>query len=326
MSFRLFSDANFGVDSNSGVNPAFAVGGVDFFITAALTNNIRALSESVLEILGDGVVFDLERIYLEWELSPALTLRMGRDHLMLGSYMSTFHHATLFQLATARPRLLGFEDEGGLLPAHMIGLEAFGNYSFGDALELRYSVGVGNGRGQFADDVLATYDRNAFKSVVGRVALLPLSVEGLVFALSGYLDRIPSGFTNDAGIVIVTEDLDEYIAAIDMTYDAYPLAFTGELYYVIHTGRTTDTQTTLTGGFAQLGYSVDQWTPYVRGEYVQRDAADPFFNASGAPQKIVEVRVGVGYSLSSQATIKVEYTRDIENKTNLGALQVAFAL
>jgi hypothetical protein len=332
MDFHIFSDANAVFESASGSTPAFAVGGVDFFATAELAPNVRALSESVLEILPDGVVFDLERVYLEWQIASVLSLRFGRDHMMLGNYMSAFHHALLFQLTASRPKLLSFEDDGGLLPAHQTGITAMGEVGVGDVMRVRYMLGVGNGRGQFADDVLSTFDRNFFKSITARVIVAPSFVYGLEIGASGYLDEIPPGFVGPghhgptgAGEIFIEKPIQEVIATGHLVYNNYPFDVASEFYWVNHTTEGLP-QTGLIGGFAQIGYTLSAFTPYARYEFASRSAEDQFFNASGGPTDINEVTAGTRFTLSDQAVLKAEYTRDFVIGNDIVTVQAAFGL
>ena len=123
----IYSDANFRSSTDTDVLPHFAIGGVDFFVVSRLGDRARVLSENVLEVLDDGVVFDLERIHIEYDLTDRLSLRAGRMHIPLGYFSEAYHHGTLFSVATERPLLLGFEDEGGVLPAHIIGVNFLGS-------------------------------------------------------------------------------------------------------------------------------------------------------------------------------------------------------
>ena len=253
-------------------------------------------------------------------------LRLGRDHLMLGHYTQAYHHALLFQLATARPVLLSFEHEGGMLPAHQIGLELLGKLELGEDLAIKYGFGVGNGRGQSSKDVLNRFDRNDFKSLIATVSVQPLAVEGLEFGVSGYIDRIPAGFTDDDGVVLIDEEIDEVIGAVHAVLISYPVEAQVEGYYLRHEGRDSGMSSDLVGGYAQLGYTFGSTTPYARLEYVRCDASNVFFNISSTQDRVVELRTGLRYSLASQAVLKFEYVGDFENKIHGGVLQAAFGM
>jgi hypothetical protein len=323
LNIKIFSDLNWVVQSRQ--NPAFELGGVDFFLTGDLSEQFSALSESVLEVRESGPVFDLERIYLEWHPKRWLQVRLGRDHVMLGRYMQTYHHALLYQLATSRPALLAFEDEGGLLPAHQIGLEISGDVTL-PGTSLHYAAGIGNGRGQFADDIMNGSDRNAFRSLLGQLALLPDFAPGLELGLSGYLDRIPPGFTDVAGNVLISEPLSEYIVAAHVAYTTYPIDAQAEAYWLRHEGVRSGQKTEMRGGFAQFGFGFDPWTPYARLEVFKRDANDLFYNVSNAHVELVELRGGVRYSLTDQAVLKVEYSHEFQTTTRKLVIQTAFGM
>lgn len=322
--WNVFSNVDYRVD-DSDTPSAFAVGGVDLFATSSLSPRIHVLSESVLEILPDGVVFDLERIHLDYRVADWLTIRAGRYHLPLGYYSTAYHHAMLFQLTTDRPTLVAFEDDGGMMPAHMIGLYLYGRIVGTPQVELHYDLGVGNGRGQHADDILATQDRNGSKAVVARLTLRFPTIHGLELGAGGYLDRIPGGFTDDAGVVRVPESIDEIIAAVHASYVRHPFRALAEGYFVHHRGRTSDEATLLKGGFAQLGVTVqERYTPYVHVEWVSRDKDDLFFNASGSPVKVLDLRAGLHTGLAATAVLKIEYGYEHELERHQGVAQVAF--
>jgi hypothetical protein len=320
---KIFSDVN--LVKQSGEHSAFRLGGVDFFLTGELSEQFSALSESLLELEGGGTDFDLERIYLEWHPRSWFQLRFGRDHLMMGRYMQTYHHALLLQLATERPLLFAFEDDGGFLPAHQIGVEAKGDVAF-PGFVLHYALGLGNGRGQVGDDVLNTVDRNSFKSRLGQLAVLPDFAPGLEFGISGYWDQIPPGDTSAAGEVLIPNAIAEYIVSGHAAYVAYPVDAQAEGYWLLHRDRVTEQRTNMLGGFLQLGIDWAAWTPYARLEAIQRSAEDAFFNASAAPLRFTELRGGLRYSLADQAVLKLEYAHEFEASTNSVVLQAAFGV
>jgi hypothetical protein len=320
---KIFSDVN--LVKQSGEKSAFRLGGVDFFLTGELSEQFSALSESLLEFRDGGTDFDLERIYLEWHPRPWFQLRFGRDHLMMGRYMQTYHHALLLQLATERPLLFAFEDDGGFLPAHQIGVEAKGDVTFPDFV-LHYALGLGNGRGQFSDDVLNTVDRNSFKSRLAQLAVLPDFAPGLELGVSGYWDRIPPGDTSASAEVLIPDAIDEYILSGHAAYVAYPVDAQAEGYWLWHRDRVTQQRSKMLGGFLQLGIDWAAWSPYARLEAIERSAEDAFFNASATPLRFTDLRSGLRYSLADQAVLKLEYAHEFEASTNTVVLQAAFGV
>jgi hypothetical protein len=323
--FRLYGDVDFALREQ--VYPSFRIGAVDFAITGDVSQDFSVVSENVLWNLANaGTIFDVDRLYLEWHPKPWFKLRVGRDHLMFGRYLPTLHHPLLFQLATARPAAVLYEREGGWLAAHQIGLEALGDVPIGDELDLRYAVGIGNGRGLSVGDILSTEDRNAWKALVAQVGLLPRSVPGLEIGVSGYVDRIPPGFTDATGRVILSEAVDEQIIGAHVVYAEGRVDAHAEGYYLMHQGRDTGLSSHLIGGFVQLGVSFGQWTPYARFDGVDRSLGDTFFNISGTATRVLESRAGVRYLLNDRAVFKLEYLRDFENSVHGATLQAAFGI
>lgn len=88
---------------------------------------------------------DLERYLLRYSLNDYLSVSAGRGHVAIGYYSTAYQHSTWLQTATGRPLLYKFEDSGGILPIHMIGVSASGMIPSG-ALGLHYVSEVGNGR------------------------------------------------------------------------------------------------------------------------------------------------------------------------------------
>ena len=66
-------------------------------------------------------------------------------HTAIGYYNTAYHHSSWLQTTTGRPLLFDFEDHGGILPIHMVGVSATGQIPSG-AMGLHYVAEVGNGR------------------------------------------------------------------------------------------------------------------------------------------------------------------------------------
>lgn len=321
---NLYSDVSATADTTD--EPwAFKVGGVDFFTTSRVNEHINLVSENVLEILGeDGTVFDLERLFVDIGPSPAFMVRIGREHMPVGFYAQNFHHALLFQLATSRPLVLGFEDEGGVLPAHTIGAIVHGRLFEDSPVVIGYDVGISNGRGQFADDVLSVFDRNDAKSWSARLTAMPNAINGLQIGISGVYDVIPDGFVDHHGDVVVTEELRELIGCAHVVYRSYPVDLVAEGYVVRHTGLDTGTTWGMVGGFVQLGVEIGKVTPFGRVDHLSRDAADPWFDASHAPVEALQLHLGTRYALTANVVAKLEGVHDhVANEQSITG-QLAF--
>jgi len=205
-----------------------------------------------------------------------------------------------------------------MLPAHVIGLTFAGDIGLGDNT-LHYDLGIGNGRGTFADDILAVGEYDDWKSVVARLNFLPGAVYGLEIGVSAYIDRIPPGVTDDGGNVLVPFKQDEQIFGAHIAYTGYPFHFIAEGYQVTHADLKEGDDGvmdsySLTGGFVEAGYDVTETLrPYGRYDTMSRDEKDGFLTASGAPNKKTEIRLGIRQTLHSKAVFKLEYVNVTEN-------------
>jgi hypothetical protein len=131
--------------------PGFLLGNLDFFFTPNF-GRVKMLAELNFEVESDGdLVIDLERMQLGFTVSDALTAWMGRFHTPYGYWNAAFHHGAQIQTVT-RPRFLEFEDRGGILPAHTVGLWATGRVAAGNG-KIVYDAYIGNG-GRIVDGVL----------------------------------------------------------------------------------------------------------------------------------------------------------------------------
>lgn len=95
---------------------------------------------------------DVDRAQIRYAPSDRFSISAGRMHTPLGYWNQTFHHGAWFQTTAERLQMYLFEDDGGILPVHEIGLQAAGTIP-SQALAFKYSVSLANGRGRIPDDV-----------------------------------------------------------------------------------------------------------------------------------------------------------------------------
>ncbi|MDQ7048016.1 MAG: hypothetical protein Q9M92_00140 [Enterobacterales bacterium] len=143
--FTLFGSAGYSGSSEAGTNDGFALGPLDFYATTQLDDKTRGFVEYVFENGGDGLVTDLERVWVARELNDSMTLGIGRFHSPLGSWNRTYHHGAYMQNTISRPFFLDFEDgAAGVLPVHVVGLMSWGEIpvSWGS---ISYEAFISNG-------------------------------------------------------------------------------------------------------------------------------------------------------------------------------------
>jgi hypothetical protein len=202
----------FGVPSHT----TFQLGEFDLFVTSKLSQDLSFLAEMVIAADQiNEVSVDLERLQLTYKASPFFEVSGGRYHTAIGYYSTAFHHGTWFQAATGRPFMYFFEDSGGILPVHNVGVTTTGLVPGTGSTGLHWIAEIGNGRsssnqGKPVQDFQS--DRNA-KSTNVAAFIKPAWLEGLQTGANWYHDRLyPDGVTrvnqNIAGVyaVYITPD------------------------------------------------------------------------------------------------------------------------
>src|SRR5258706_4324779 len=129
--FRVYGDAGFKYDSRPPVGVvkgSFLVGALDFFASAQIEDHVRVLAETGVEYepATNEAGIDLERLYGSYTLDDRLYLKIGREHSAVSRWDRRYHHGKLFWPSLTKPFLARFEDQGGPLPIHHVGLEIGG--------------------------------------------------------------------------------------------------------------------------------------------------------------------------------------------------------
>jgi hypothetical protein len=168
LNIRGFGDVGLYGGNQKGQTTSFTLGELDLFITSHMSEKFKFLTELVFEVHKDNEFEeDLERVLLEYSYNDYLQLAAGRFHTDIGYYNTAYHHTTWFQTTTNRPFLFQFEDEGGILPIHNVGVSASGQIPSGK-LGLHYVAEVANGRASSspsAQPVQNRVDENNHKAV-----------------------------------------------------------------------------------------------------------------------------------------------------------------
>ena len=282
----------------------FAIDNLDFFLTPNF-GRVKMLAELNFEVNAGGELdTDLERLQLGYTFSDAATLWMGRFHTPYGYWNTAFHHGAQIQVVT-RPRFVDFEDKGGVLPAHSVGLWATGRIPVGPG-KMQYDAYFANGS-RILDGVVdfnAMRDDNGNKALGGNVG----------YRFGGALDGLLVGLHG------LREEVDVYNG--DLLAAKTRLAFLGGYYYLDmdpwesiaeyyrfrNQDLSGDTGTHNSwAAFLQLGYTLaERWTPYYRWEQAELSQSDPYFNSqiSGNPYK--RHVVGLKYALNPNTALKLE--------------------
>ncbi len=307
---KIYGDTLFQAVNHGAVKTTFAAAQLDLFLTADV-GKLGFLSEIVFEAHeGNTTVLDVERAQVTYLIDNWLRLRAGRSHTAFGYYNDAYHHGNIFELTTQRPLGVGFEDQGGLLSAHLVGCGADGTFDLGKAGSLRYDAEIGNGR---LADVSAVASAKAGKTEkMANVRLRWLTpLDGLAIGINGVYDLVPGKEATqtapDRPKVV------EGIGGIHAYYLEHKVHLLAESFLIHHEAPGQAATNTL-GAFAELGYTFGQFTPYVRPEYIRFPrGGDPIFQEPGAfwegTTSAFDLRFGVRWLASPQLALKLEGER-----------------
>jgi hypothetical protein len=322
---NFFGDISFGAGdpinpedgSRLGRFPSFSLGDQTFLLRGELGKHFVATTEWAFEI-GDQVGLDVERMNVRWQ-GESFFIEAGRMHTSFGYWNNAYHHGRWLQPTIVRPRWVAFEDDDGLLPVHLVGIDA--------GLKLKTASGsvnvvasIGNGRGAVVDDVRNAGDFQTGKAVHASIEYVGVIWPDLRLGISGMYDRI-KGQPIGVRPALPDAPIDEWIGGVHVAYPSVPLLLIAEGYLVDH--RHGNQEWTTYGGFGLLGYNFGPVTPYVEVErIVASGGQDPFFNPDpmnlGASFDTVEAIVGMRLDLSDWTALKAEYryTNSLDRDTN----------
>lgn len=334
----VFGDVygRWGTPKGPETTPGFGVGALNLLFTGDLGSGVSALGELNAEFLSSNqATVDIERVTVRWDRGGAF-VESGRVHTELGFWNVAYHHGKYLQPTLERPAWLSFEDDGGVLPVHMIGAQGGYVHRDGD-LKLKVLGGFGNGRGAFADDIQNSHDNNNPKEGVVKLQASGLGHADLTVGVSGLYGKIAARSAAERP-ALPDQSLTETIGNAYVAFTGDRLLFIAEGFAVNHVasgGKSWKTN----GGFAVLGYRLGSvWTPYVLAESVRASqvagATDAFFaNDYAAPKAEIVNRsrgiLGLRVDTSSNSSVKLEFLTDAvrnEKTKYIGTVGWAFGL
>ena len=104
----------------------FYTGDFDLFLTSKITERANVLAEVVIGE-GHAQIFDvdLERMLFKYDYNDYFRLSLGRYHTGIGYYNTAFHSG-MWLHTMARPLIMEYATDGGLLPTQAVGLSLAG--------------------------------------------------------------------------------------------------------------------------------------------------------------------------------------------------------
>lgn len=320
------SENSLGVKGRKGA----ALGNFDLYLAPQFGDRVKALVELNFETADDGSIgADLERMQIGYLFNDAATGWLGRFHTPYGYWNTAFHHGAQIQTSILRPRFLGFEDTGGILPAHTTGAWLTGALPTGSG-KFGYDAYLGNApqiNGATTGSALSTAHPAGFsalanagtyagsgtlsmrqagsashRSSVGFNAWFePKAVDGLRVGLHGLR----------ADVIDDTADENRTRVKMFGGYVAYtgdPWEVLGEYYRFRNEDRSSATGTHASwAGYGQVGYNVGRWTPFARTERTKLDQTDNYFGVQASGRSYRRVAIGLRYDVDPKAALKAEF-------------------
>lgn len=303
--------------SNQGGNSTFALGLMDLFITSQISRHFSYLSEVGFEAdpAINGIGVDLERAQFSFSPNDKFSISAGRTHAMLGYYNTAFHHGTWFQTTIDRPHIFEFEDSGGPLPIHNVGVSAMGKVPSGK-LGLHWFAELGNGKQTYSLEATVT-PANVLADHTGKSTNIGL------YARPDKIDGFQAGFNwYQASLVPVVALLPGYgtpAFAFPNAVDYYKQnIFVGHVVYIqpkfefmvedaeirdVPRGSTKPLYTS--GGYAQVSKVFGVVRPYVRYQWLNPNFKDPNNAWVG---RWVGPNAGIRWDINAFIALKVEYS------------------
>jgi hypothetical protein len=315
---RGFGDITLHGDNQKGDTTSFSLGQLNLFVTSDVSERFKFLSEIVFEAGPDNAVgVDVERLLLQYSPNDYFNLAVGRYHTAIGYYNTAYHHSTWFQTTTGRPFLFEFEDKGGPLPIHNVGVSASGLIPSG-RLGLHYVAEVGNGRASrsaASEPVQNVVDENNHKAFNLAFFVRPEPVRGLQAGFSVYRDVLAP---------INLPRIGETILAAHAVLVRPKFEWLNEALVIRHAPFGVSHVFETPGFYTQLSKQFGSYRPYFRYQYMNESAAEPVFPNIGLRHG---PSVGLRYDASESVAVKLQYdyTRLRQQEAINGlALQVGF--
>lgn len=306
---RGFGDVNLHGDTRHGDTTAFSLGQLNMFVTSDISDKFKFLGEIVFEggpdnIFGvtrgeaNTVSVDVERYLLQYSYNDYLNISAGRYHTAIGYYNTAYHHGTWFQTTTGRPLLFQFEDRGGILPIHTVGVSVSGLVPSG-ALGLHYVAEVGNGRASRSpldqEPVQNEVDDQNRKAFNLALFSRPDAIRGLQAGFSVYRDVLAP---------LNSPRIGETILAAHAVYIVPKFEWLNEALVVRHAVFGSPRVIETPGFYSQISKQFGAYRPYFRYEYVNAPDNEPVFPDVGLRSG---PSFGLRYDASEAVALKLQY-------------------
>jgi hypothetical protein len=279
----------------------FQAGEFDLFISSKLSDRLSFFAETVFGTDTSNLFsIDIERFQLTYRRNDYFTVSTGRFHTAIGYYNTAYHHGNWFSTAEGRPIMYLFEDSGGVLPVHTVGVTMTGLVPKTGGLGLHWIAELGNGRSSnnaAAEPVQNFYSDRNYKAFNLAAYIEPKWAPGLQIGGSYYHDRLTP----------------PDVAHVDQNVSSAYVVFHNANWELLNEGvllsnHPAGTQVTYRSpmAYTQVSRGFGIYRPYFRYQYVNDLAGDPVNILHGL---YYGPSVGIRIDYSEYAAFKLQYNR-----------------
>ena len=293
------------------------VGSLDLYLAPKLGGRVVSLAELIFETGPDGNVgTDLERFQIGYQFSDRATVWVGRFHTPYGYVNTALHHGVWLADALRRPKFVNFEDKGGVMPAHTVGVWMTGALRTGEG-KILYDFYVGNGQKVESGIVDMQNGGNDHGAVMAGSRLsyqFTGAADGLVVGINGFTDKVNSDHTlNEMTVVTRLNMLGAYAV-----YDTDEWEHIAEFYSFHDTNLNGSPGVHRSNAwFAQLAYRARWVLPYIRYERASLDQADLYFSDQTFGASYYRSAIGLRFDINVKSSLKLEiaHTRSTDDRS-----------
>ena len=306
--FHGYADAGFLRNVDGTQTKKFDLGEIDLFGTERLSPRWTALMELVFETddqqLVASVPVNVERLLLQYRGNDFFNVDIGSYRTAVGYYSTAYLRGAWLQTAISRPKMFTFEDQGGFLPLHAVGVSINGRIPSGD-LNLHYVVEGGSSR-NYGHTAGFTEDFSFNRATNLAIYSQPRGVPGLEIGFSTYHDL----FSPAAGY-----RLDRSVWMVHFVYVRGRVEFLNEGMRIGMRDLSLPGSGTGLGFYSQIAYRIaSSWKPYARVEYLNAygtEALETSVDREFVPWRTVYTG-GVRYDLTDNVALKFELDREAD--------------
>ncbi len=247
------------------------------------------------------VAVNVERMLLQYRGNDFFNADIGSFRTAIGYYSTAYLRGSWLQTALSRPKMFTFEDQGGILPLHAVGVSVNGRIPSG-GLNLHYILEVGSSR-NYGDTAGLTFESSFNRATNLAIYAQPEGVPGLEIGFSSYHDL----FSPTAGV-----GLNRAVWMVHFVYLRGRVEFLNEGLRIGLKDQSLGSATNL-GFYSQIAYRVaSSWRPYARVEYLNvygTGRSDTAIARAYAPWGTVYTG-GIRYDLTDNVALKLELGRE----------------